>query len=1022
MGTETGAVRSHTALCLTEKISTYIPELADSRRTETVSLNLQALLQEPCFSDPGPLARDNIHEVSAGAPVHPRFARYFEALALGWTQDTTDLLPQLAGLAPGNVLRTDLSAVTTTIVSGQLLRTVLQVLEERRSAGLLKGADAEERFAYFHHWLTSASGAEHMAQAHGTAYAVARNRARRGARNFMEILECAVADLPRLAREFTSIGASARLHSVAAGAGDNHADGRSVAILTFEDGAKVVFKPRNVQSDIALNSLIDWSNRIGLTDLHTFGALPCGQYGYVEFQESVGWSQADGNKQVRYFDQLGQLTAILFLLRASDIHFENIISSVNGPVVIDTETLLTPVPRRPVAYDDGAASAMARNTVLDSVLGIGILPTLVSVPSRDGAIDIGAAGYEDGQTAPIKTLVVLNEGRDDMHTSLRFEAFTRPNAAPASNVPRISSTEQRDAVLQGFGRVLRSITEYREELHNLIEELFSECIQRFVPSPTIFYSQLLRMATHPAILSDREAKAAVLYRVCLRESATSVSLADAELRQLFAGDVPYFTYRPSSTALSARGPGAGENWSEYQDFFAAPGLSAVHERLAGLNEEVIDEQMRMIDFAYVNKLDPAAEVTGTSLHRNVPDAASHSDGQTSTAARAVRMLLDPIVSTLIDSVDRQHPATWIEPLVTTTDQSQWLPGTLGYDLYGGTAGIALVLAAAGATLNEPRYSRAADRVLGPIERQLSEGRIEEGTVSSGGFTGMGGTVYAIAKAAAFQDIGRPLDVPPLLSALAQAGGSDETMPPDLTVGAVGALAAGLAARSTLPQDLRSACDESLRLIAKRAVAAVRANEDAVTFTGYAHGIAGMAPVLLRAGAALGDETLTELGLELFHRLEASRVSREDDWPRTLDDAGSHRSYSWCHGAPGILLAYAEVEALAPGTVPAGRIDRLTELTLARGLGNNPTLCHGDAGTLDVLLDVCILSKQPSARQLREIAAGLHRTMTASVLKDGLNRRSKYSFTSSLMVGTAGTAWSLLRGIDPQRFPSILRLG
>lgn len=1006
---------------LTEKISTYIPELADRHRTETVSRNLHTLLQEPSLSDPAPVTSRTIHDVSAGAPVHPRFARYFEALASGWTRDTAALLTEAPGVSADNTLQTDLSAVTTTLVSGQLLRTVLQVLEERRNAGLLAGTDAEARFAHFHHWLTSADGAEHMAKAHGTAYAVARNRARRGARNFMEIIERAAADLPRVAQEFSVVSMSSRLQSIATGAGDNHADGRSVAILTFDDGAKVVFKPRNVQSDTALNSLIDWSNRIGLTALHTLSALPCGNYGYVEFQESFGWPQAQIENQVRYFDQLGQLTAVLFLLRASDIHFENIISSANGPVVIDTETLLTPIPRRPPAYDDGAASAIARNKVLDSVLGIGILPTLVSVPSREGAIDIGAAGYEDGQTAPIKTLVVLNEGRDDMHTSLRFEAFTRPNAAPASTAPRISATEQRDAVLQGFSRVLRAIMDYREEFRTLVDELFSECIQRFVPSPTIFYSQLLRMATHPAVLSDRDARASVLYRVCLRESATSVSLADAELRQLFEGDVPYFTYRPSSTALSSRGPGAEETWTEHPDYFAAPGISAVHERLAGLSEEVIEEQMRLIDFAYVNKLDPTAEVTRVSVHHAVSDS-GRSGGPTDSTEQAIRSLLDPIVSSFIDSVDRQHPGTWIEPLVTTTDQSQWLPGTLGYDLYGGTPGIALVLAAAGALLDEPRYSGTANRILGPIERQLSEGRIEEGAVSSGGFTGMGGTVYAIARAEAFNGTGRTLDVPPLLSALAQSGGGDKTLPPDLTVGAVGALAAGLAARSTLPPAQRSACDEPLRLVAKRAAAAVRAHKSAVTFTGYAHGIAGMAPVLLRAGAALDDEILTELGLELFHRLDTSRIADEDDWPRTLEDAGSHRSYSWCHGAPGLLLAYAEVEALFPGTVPAGRIDRLTDLTLSRGLGNNPTLCHGDAGTLDVLLDVCALSQPASALHLTNIAGQLHRTLAATVLKDGLNRRSKYSFTSSLMVGTAGTAWSLLRGIDPQRFPSILRLG
>jgi lantibiotic modifying enzyme len=129
--------------------------------------------------------------------------------------------------------------------------------------------------------------------------------------------------------------------------------------------------------------------------------------------------------------------------------------------------------------------------------------------------------------------------------------------------------------------------------------------------------------------------------------------------------------------------------------------------------------------------------------------------------------------------------------------------------------------------------------------------------------------------------------------------------------------------------------------------------------------------------------------------------------------------AWCHGAPGIGLA--RLCLLPPGGDSGIRaeIDAALRTTLASGFGRNHSLCHGDLGNLELLLQASETLGDPrgQARTYR----------LAAVLLEGMEREGWRCGnplgveTPGLMTGLAGIGYELLRLAAPSRVPSVLVL-
>src|ERR1700693_767815 len=112
--------------------------------------------------------------------------------------------------------------------------------------------------------------------------------------------------------------------------------------VTFADGKRLVYKPRCLHMGEAWSELLKWLKREDVTfSLSAPRVLSRENYGWVEWVNPV--AIADGPGVKRYYRCAGELLALAWLFSASDLHQENIIATQDGPVIIDFETLFTPV-------------------------------------------------------------------------------------------------------------------------------------------------------------------------------------------------------------------------------------------------------------------------------------------------------------------------------------------------------------------------------------------------------------------------------------------------------------------------------------------------------------------------------------------------------------------------------------------------------------------------------------------------------------------------------------------------------
>lgn len=999
-----------------EALRTYLPELTDPELIAHVEERLRAA----AAPDEG---ERNQHRTRPGAPdaydpsrdpdglFHDYF-RHFAAPATGLVRRAAAQSPTMA--APQQVVD-DFLAHQTGLVSRLMIRTLVEELHRRRTAGLLDGETPEERYAAFRRWTNSPAGHDELTARYPHLFSLVSRQIEASARYVVEIIDELDSVVVQLTALIPGGPERPRVDRLVLGEGDTHNGGRSVAQVLFTDGRRVLYKPHPIGAEAGYSSFVSWMNgRLG-TDLPTVAVVPTEHGGFVEFIPTEEFA----GEQKDYFARIGTLAGILFLLRATDIHFENMVSCAAGPVVIDTETLLSPRLNLPEAYDDGAASKIGALTLRESIIGSGLLPLVVRSGDDDHGMDIGAIGYDTGQRSPYKSLSLQNPGRDDMFVGMVTTTTTAANANLAvQRATQLPVNDQRDIVKREFGRVLRYAADHPDAVVDAVEEFLGDVQFRHVNQATIFYTQLLRMATHPHAMADPVVRASVLNRVVLR-TGDSPAIADAEVRQMARGDVPYFSYTARSRALGST------DGTVRADALAEPPLTTVRERIHGLDEAVIERELRLIDFSFVNKLPTDREETGFVPVRPAgrPAVAVERGRFVDEAVRIGERLL----ATRVASSEPRHPATWIAPQVTTDSQSQWSPGTLGYDLYGGSPGPALVLAALARETGRADFAAAARSVLDPVEEQLRGGRLAEQGVSVGGMTGMAGTAYALVVARGLLDEPDAGRLGELARELARCSGAEAGT--DFLSGMAGALAVGLALheRATDPAE-RAVVAEAVRTIAAReteALGGLGLTDARVTpYTGYAHGAMGIAPVLLRYGAEFGDPGVHGLGLRILGAVLDAQEEGDRDWPRVWGEP--ERSYGWCHGAPGMLLGALTSNEHAPGAVSRPVLDRLAGLTLARGFGNNPTYCHGDLACAEIvgLGQQLVPGLFGEGDQVGDGGDGLDdlypRLFDEVVERYGQRSDTKYAYTNSLMVGEAGLAWSVLRHLDPGSHPSLLR--
>jgi type 2 lantibiotic biosynthesis protein LanM len=898
-------------------------------------------------------------------------------------------------------------------------RTLVLELHIAGAEGRLEGNTPQERFQSFCDQLTNPEAiralfSEYPVLARQVIVAT-RQRAEFG----LEFADRLGRDWELICETFAGGASPGKLVCFGNDMGDCHRGGRHVLVAEFESGLKLVYKPRSLAVDTHFQQFVEWFNERGRhPSLRLLRLLDRGEYGWSEFVSAAPCHSQD--EVHRFYQRQGAFIALLYVLQATDFHSENVIAAGEHPMLIDLESLFTPqqnpfekVPRADQRIGEAFAS---------SVLKSGLLPHGIWPYGEGEGIDISGLGTVVGQKTPYRVPYFADVGTDRMRLDRARQEMVPHNNRPTLAGQPVNLLDFRDALAEGFRSAYETLHEHRDELGAEDGPLarFAYDEVRPILRPTQNYAILLEESFHPDMMRDGLERDQLFDRLWI-EVVSDPKLADvirAERDDLQNGDMPIFAARPNSTDLWTSG---GERIANY---FPGSGLSAAKKCLDRLGPEDLDRQVWLLSASLATTITGPESSVNLESNRIV-SLPSPSPTQADRLVDRALAIGERIRQLAVCSLDE---ANWLGLVLVGKRRTGIRP--LQNDLYDGLPGVALFLAYLGERTGEARFTQLAEQSLRTARRYAAGQGSLAGSV--GGFDGWGGYIYTLLHLAALWN--RP-------EFLAEAENVTERLPglvlrttiDGVLGGTAGCLASLMALHrvcsSDCVLDVARICGDRLIETAKPMRSGVGwvLGDSARPLCGFAHGAAGIAWALLKLTAATGDVKYAALA-EQAMQYERSQFCadignwadlRPHDPTSQLDRDSAGTIAAWCHGAAGIGLG-----RLASGlysTDPRARteIEVAIDTTLREGFGGNHSLCHGDLGNLELLMQASGVGDDPQLRShVEQLTGRILDEMHATGWRCGVALHVEHP---GLMTGLAGIGYGLLRVSAPESIPSVLTL-
>ncbi|GGX92238.1 lanthionine synthetase [Streptomyces minutiscleroticus] len=868
-------------------------------------------------------------------------------------------------------------------------RTLVVELAAARAAGDLSGTTAAARFADFAARAGTRAGLARLFAGYPVLARLLARTCRHTARSGAELLARLAADRRELADELFGGRDPGPLAAAELGLGDLHQQGRSVAVLRFAGGGSAVYKPRPVDQHALLDRMAGWLGaEVPGLELRTPLWVAGDGYGWLEYidhRTCRSLTEID-----RFHRRQGALIALAHTLEGVDLHYENLLAHGDQPVLVDVETLLHPVLReggttRPDPAAEAHASSVHRTCLLPQLL-MGEL----------GAVDVSALGGAPGGESPNTRMVWEDAGTDEMRLVRRPVPFTGALNRPYSAATGPESADRLAAVLAGFRAGYDAVVRHRDELSGPAGLLAAgaDAVGRLVVRPTMLYATLLEEATHPQVLRDgldRDAMFAVLWAESDGDPARQ-ALIEYEIADLWDGDVPVFFHRPGSPEVLA------SDGSPVNGVLDMTGLASAQAKLAAMG--AVDRHAQ----EWIISATLASTEPGTAGRHHRVDRRARPAPAALPEPSALLAAASGVADEIAGRAVRGHGrVNWIG-LEAVDDRWTVLP--MGAGLAQGYSGVALFLAQLGALTGSARHTELARAALAPVPELVAAMAADPAlsrAVGPGGFEGLGGVCYALARVATLVDDDLAECLPTALDALALAALGDDT-PPDVSAGLAGALAALHAVHRErgLPQAADLADRIAERLL--RLPPAARPGDEAPERFGFAFGEAGIGWALARharfAGGPLGA------------RADAAGRARLTTALAATDrlDAG------WCSGTAGVVLAAADA-GLCPQSAQGPARDasrRLTEHPPVADL----SLCHGELGIAEAVAALAGHGHIEARGSLTGRTGPVLGLLHAWGPRCGTPGRTA---TPGLLTGLSGIGYALLRLGFADTVPSVLLL-
>jgi type 2 lantibiotic biosynthesis protein LanM len=897
------------------------------------------------------------------------------------------------------------------LILPKLLRTLALELNVARVQGRLQGETPEERFGYFLQHLTRPSGMLPLLEEYAVLARQLVETIERWTTCGLELLERLCADWDEIRQTFFAQQDLGSLIEIQAGKGDTHRGGRSVCVLRWSSGARLVYKPRPMSIDTHFQALLSWLNTQGFSPaFRTLLVLNKGAYGWVEFVEERSCSSQE--EVERFYQRQGGYLALLYALEAGDFHSENLIAAGEHPVLIDLEALFQPRLRveETVKQEYPALETMDR-----SVLRTGLLPQRLWTSEEGEGVDVSGLGGQAGQLTPKPVATWTEVGTDQMHINRERVELLAGHHRPKLNGQDVDTLAYSQSIIAGFTAGYRLLLAHRSQLWQEILPRFAQDEIRSVLRPTQIYSLLLSDSFHPNVLREALDRDRLFDRLWadIEQRPYLARIIAAERADLLAGDVPVFTTYPTSHDIfTSRG-------ACIANFFDRSAFDEVKARVESLDEQDLEKQIWIIQASFTSMTLGTDTATRRILTLH-PSETEVTYARLLTAAHAIGDRLGKL------ALYSENMVGWLG--VSPMNEREWHLLPTDADLYGGTSGIALFLGYLSILTGMERHSTLARQALNSARYQITQQKKRPGLGGVGAFNGIAGYIYLLSQLGTLWNEPALYQEAEELVALLPPIIADDSMF-DVIGGAAGTIAALLSLHAVAPSKtiLEAAlkCGDHLIAHTRTMQAGVgwSIKGEETPLTGFAHGNAGIALNLLRLFAVSGEKRFHETALAALEYERSLYRPEIRNWPDLRKPAGStaEQAYmvAWCHGAPGIGLARLGTLSILDDEPTRVEIEAALHTTIHEGFGINHSLCHGDLGNLDILLTANQVLKHPFYEELIQ--------QRAAMLLDSIETRGWVTGipqgveTPGLMVGIAGIGYALLRLASPEQVPSILLL-
>lgn len=703
--------------------------------------------------------------------------------------------------------------------------------------------------------------------------------------------------------------------------GDRH-NGRFVIALKTDKMA-LFYKPRNNNIEKCLKEITQLSMKYSekVLDLRLPKAYANHEHQWVAENQYI--SLKFESEEKRYYYRMGEILALYYILDGNDLHFENIISAGEYPVLIDTETLFT---NRMMLKVNGENDYIRKNENIYGIVSIkdiGIIPNFIKI--GNDSIDISSIRYE-AIIEDIERNKKFNIDKSKLHIAGTY----------------ISIQEVKENMIAGFEAIYKVFLNNRNEMIDAISRMVADLSVRYLKHPTNDYGKIKKAMMKPVCFFDYEYAFAITARTYGRDrEPDKIELCEQE--DLMNLNIPRFELKVDQKDIYWNGDKIVEN------YFCESAWEVVKNKINYLSEDDYNNQVKIIEMMFQS-------LCGLKL-QETSEFIVESSEETMDIAYRKRMIAryQDIINKVISSINR-NPISGERFFIGYQLQGEKYQAImLPNNYYSGMLGLLSVLREDTTGLYINVFKEESERFIGSLADKIQNMGDE---VLTGAYDGLAmyiRTLQELYESGCVREDKYSSLMMSIIDKCRLAEKKDKKY--DVLNGNAGLLLMlDALVKRDIPEDIKAAA----RTVMKECIATMCSNickrkEECffpvdgmpeVFFTGYGHGSAGIITALYKAMKTTGS--INEELIAVLLNTERKYFDKEQGiWYK--DNRRKSSSWGWCHGIPGILLGRIELwKAGYRDEKIYDEINSLVSLSLQKGVGHNTTFCHGDIAIISIL--------------------------------------------------------------------------